>query len=317
MSEQPDSMTTSRVIRFVVVGLALVASLVYVAVTFDWPAIGAALAGADVGLLAIGGSSTIVAYFVVRTLRWAVVLRGAGVRIPFLSLYRWSVFSQAAIVVTPFQSGEVLKIEMLKAAGFATRMEGYGGLVVERVADVSVLVSIAALAVLWNLDRLLDVSPGVWFVAVLGVVAAFFLLVAAGKRFGVVAELVRSASGVARQPGILAGVVGLTFVAWSIVAVGWLLCFRSVGVVVSIGEALGLVAAVTLVNVASLVPGAVGISEVGISACLVRLGQAPALAQTGAMVIRAYALEVLVLAALHALAWRVLDGRSGSKDAAT
>ena len=68
----------------------------------------------------------------------------------------------------------------------------------------------------------------------------------------------------------------------------------------------------TLVNVASLIPGAVGISEVGITECLLRLGHTSAQAQTGAVIIRAYALEVLVLAALHALAWRAVRPDTGT-----
>lgn len=303
-----------RFVRYVVVVLLLAMSLAYVVLTFDWRAIGAALANANLLLLIVGGCSTILAYFAVRAARWAVVLRGSGIRLPFVALYRWSVFSQAAIIVTPFQSGEMVKIELMRSAGLGTRIEGYGGLVVERAADVGVLIVIAAVAVLANLDRLFAFASAVWVVAALGAVGLAVLLVVARRRLGFLTDLARSASDVARHPGVLVAVVGLTFVSWSIVALGWLLCFRSVGVVVSIGEALGLVAVVTLVNVASLIPGAVGVSEVGITECLLRLGQTSVQAQTGAMIIRAYALEVLVLAAVHALAWRSIRSATSLKD---
>ncbi len=222
-----------RVLRYVVVVLVLAMSLAYVVLTFDWRAIGAALANANLVLLIVGGCSTILAYFAVRAARWAVVLRGSGLRLPFGALYRWSVFSQAAIIVTPFQSGEMVKIELMRSAGLGTRIEGYGGLVVERAADVGVLIAIAAVAVLANLDRLFAFASAVWVVAALGAVGVAVLLLVARRRLGFLTDLARSASDVARHPGVLVAVVGLTFVAWSIVALGWLLCFRSVGVVVS------------------------------------------------------------------------------------
>ena len=316
MTDEPIRSVRGRAIRLAVVVAVLIVSLAYVVLTFDWRAIGTALAGADLVLLLIGGCSTILAYFVVRTARWAVVLRGSDLRLPFGALYRWCVFSQAAIVVTPFQSGEMVKIEMMRSAGRGSRIEGYGGLVVERAADIGVLLAIAGISVLANADRLFAFASAIWIVAALGAFGVVALIVVGRRRFGFITELARSASGVARHPGVLVSVVALTFVAWAIVALGWLFCFRSVGVVVSLGEALGLVAVVTLVNVASLIPGAVGISEVGITECLMRLGHTSAQAQTGAMVIRAYALEVLVLAALHTVAWRSLKPSSKAEEKA-
>lgn len=304
MSDGARSTTTRKLIRWLVIGTVFAASLAYVGLTFNWRAIGAVVARADLVMLLLGGGGTILAYFVIRTLRWSVVLRASGIRPSFGALYAWSVISQAAIVVTPFQSGEAVKIEMLRGAGHAERAEGYAGFVVERLADVLILAVIAVASIVLGIDRLGAYGPAVWVVGALGLGGIVAVLLFARAGSGFVVDLARSAASVVRQPTVLLLVVALTLASWCMVALGWHLCLHSIGVNVSYVQSVGLVAIVTLVNVASLIPGAVGVSEVGITECLLRLGYDASLSQAGAVLIRAYALEVLVLAALHAIVWR-------------
>lgn len=309
MPETPTSDRSKQFMRWTIVGAALVACLAYIGLTFNWSAIGSVIRSANLVEFLVGGCATILAYFVVRTLRWSVVLRSSGVRPSFRALYRWSVLSQAAIVVTPFQSGELVKIEMLRNAGHAERSHGYGGFAVERVADIAVLVAIAAVFVATTIETFGSAARPIAVVAIVGVVALLGVVVVAllvRKQSNFLGEMAVSALDVVRQPSVFAPVVLLTVCSWSIVALGWMFTLHSIGIGVSFGQALGLVAIVTLVNVASLIPGAVGISEVGITESLVRLGYDVTLAQAGAVLIRAFALEVLVLAALHVLVWRIL-----------
>lgn len=310
MTDESKRSPASRRVRWLIVAVALLVCLAYIALTFDWPAIGAVLRRADLAVFLAGGCATIVAYFVLRTLRWSFVLRAVGLRPGFGALYRWCVLSQAAIVVTPFQSGEVVKVEMLHGAGHGERAGGYGGLVVERIADVAVLAVIGGVSIALRFEWL---GASARALAIVAALALAFLAVAAflaRKRLGFLTEMARSAFGVARQPAVLVPVVLLTIGSWSVVALGWLVTLRSIGVDVSFAQSLGLVSVVTLVNVASLIPGAIGISEVGITESLVRLGYETSLAQAGALLIRAYALEVLALAAIHVVVWRVADRRA-------
>lgn len=298
-----------RFVRWAMAGVAAVICLAYIGLTFNWSGIAEVLHGTDLATFFAGGCTTILVYFVIRTLRWSIVLRAVGVRPSFGSLYRWSVFSQAAIVVTPFQSGEVLKVEMLHGAGHSGRVDGYGGFAVERMADVAVLASMAAVAMVFSLER-----PGAPARAVLVVALGAVLLIAiaallARHRLGFVTEMARSALVVGRQPAVVVPVLLYTVASWSVVALGWLFTLRSIGIDLSFAQSAGLVSVVTIVNVASLIPGAVGISEVGITESLVRLGYGAAQAQAGALLIRAYALEVLALAAIHFVVWRLVGRR--------
>lgn len=309
----PRSPRPKRV-RWTLAGLVLVACLAYIGLTFNWRGIGSAIRQVNLLEFLGGGCATILAYFVIRTLRWSVVLGASGLRPSFASLYRWSVISQAAIVVTPFQSGEIVKIEMLRGAGHAERAEGYGGFVVERLADVGVLACIAAVSIAGNFDQFGAFARAIWIVAAIGAVGIGVVALIARRRSGFVADTARTAAAVAGKPIMLVPILLLTACSWSVVALGWFVCLHSIGIGVSFGQSLGLVSVVTLVNVASLVPGAVGISEVGITESLIRLGYEAPRAQAGALIVRAYALEVLALAAVHAIAWR-LGSRPRGKDA--
>jgi uncharacterized membrane protein YbhN (UPF0104 family) len=97
------------------------------------------------------------------------------------------------------------------------------------------------------------------------------------------------------------GVLGLTIAAWLVVAVGWHACLASLSILLSASDSIALVGLITIANILSLVPGAWGISEIGIAEFLRTLGYGTVDAQAGAIILRAYGLLTLVVAALHLL----------------
>ncbi len=65
-----------------------------------------------------------------------------------------------------------------------------------------------------------------------------------------------------------------------------------------------------LLAIISFVPGAVGVSEIGITAILTRMGIESSLAQTGAIALRGYALTLLVLSLFHWIILKLFSTKS-------
>jgi uncharacterized membrane protein YbhN (UPF0104 family) len=208
--------------------------------------------------------------------------------------------SLALALVTPFQSGEALKVEMLRKQVALPRMEGYGSFVIERALDLFVVVLLAFVGSMF--DPLPGLSPRMlaWTLAALivGVMSAVGVMLAMQQRESVNLLLMRVRPFVS-HPAVLLKAMSLTVLAWLVVAVGWSYCLQSIGLELGFAKVVSLTAGMTLVNVLSFIPGAVGVSEAGIAASLVHAGCAVALAQSGALAIRAYALVALVLGLIH------------------
>jgi len=111
------------------------------------------------------------------------------------------------------------------------------------------------------------------------------------------------------QPGSLASAIVLTVCSWLVVAWAWQWCLKCVTVDLGIVESIELMAIMTLVNVLSLIPGAVGISEAGIAMSLQNLGYDAVNSQAGALILRLYSLVMLVLGSTHLFAWRLVRRR--------
>lgn len=290
-------------------------SIWYIAVRFDWREIISILGHANLVVLLVGGTSTLLAYLIVRAIRWWYLLRLVGIGVPFREIYLSSAISIGLAHVTPFQVGEMAKVELVKRNSNLARVPGYGSFVIERVADLCV-VSVAALVSIVSLRHNLGVGDQLVFAAstlLAGVLVGGLAL----RSFGKAAWLDRSVrllgTSLANVRGV-AATTGLTVVGWGMIALGWQFCLLTVGVDIGFSRAAALTSVVTLGNVLSLIPGGVGVSEVGISEFLIRLDVAPGSAQAAALVVRAYGLLMILLGVLHLPFWlrctrRVVTGR--------
>jgi len=300
-----------RRVAALVLGAAVgIACLYYVASHFQWREVLQILRRADIPLLVLAGGASILVYWGLRALRWFIILRHLGTDVGLLDVYLCTAVSLSLAVYTPFQSGEALKIELLRHHGSLERMPGYSSFVVERAIDLFVVVSAAAVSVLASInlgiDRtvLLALWGGVTLLAV--VVAAVVSRVKVRGRSG---EFLRHLSVCTNSPGTLFLVTALTLCSWAMVAVGWQICFHCIGLRTSFGNAVAVMSVVTLINVLSLVPGAIGVSEAGIATFLSRLGDPAPLAQAGAVMVRLYGILIVLLGVVHLLIWKVERGR--------
>ena len=299
-------MKHGRVLSGLAIATLCVVCLAYVAHSFRWTEIGALLANARLSQMLLGSSLAIFAYLWLRTARWVLLLRATGHPVPVARAFEFTAFAVGIAVLTPASAAEALKVELLKRRGLAGRAFGYSSFAAERVLDGLVLILVgAAGAAQSGLLGTPAQSAGLAGAAVLAVAAlcAFML----GRRR-------------ARAPGVLAALadtftlgyrtyapaLAITLLGWLCIGLGWQACFSSLALEISLFGTLTVMALSTVLSVLTFIPGGIGISEVSIAVLLEWLGAAPAAAQAGALVIRAFGLWVLVLGVALSFAARYM-----------
>ena len=272
----------------------------YVLTNFRWADVMRIVGQAQLGWLIGVGSASIIVYWLVRAARWFVILRNLGIPVGFTELYVCTAASLGIATVTPLQTGEMLKVELLKRRCGLARSAGYGSFAVERVIDLFTIVTAATVCVLsgvgFGIGRRGTVL--VWGVSAL-LLAAGVLILGKARTGGSVGEFFRDARQCLTGRATFLIVAALTLAAWGMVVLGWQISLHSIGIDIGFPRSLVLMSVVTLAAILSLVPGGLGVSEVGTTQLLMGFGQPTAAAQAGAVIIRCYGMLVVVLGLVH------------------
>jgi uncharacterized membrane protein YbhN (UPF0104 family) len=290
----------------------------YMARTFEWKQIGDLLVKVNVPCLVLGGGLSIVAYWMLRALRWHILLRRANVSVPLFDLYMCTAVCLSLALFTPLQSGEALKVEFLRKYGTMRGVPGYATFLVERVLDLTTILAMAC----WSLLTVLDILPS-WFHAY-GLIAALPVLGAGGifglrrlRLKGRMGELLDAMRHCVGDPATLVLVLLITFSSWVTVVVSWQVVLYSAGIPLGFGQAVALVSLIALVSVVSLIPGGLGISEVGVFQMLMQFGFTALIAQAGALVLRSFTVAAIAFGIGHLGLWklvRTIGGRGAALD---
>jgi uncharacterized membrane protein YbhN (UPF0104 family) len=254
-------------------------------------------------MIAAGGL-TILFYWFLRTLRWFLMLRRLGIHVRLIDLYLCTAISLSLAIFTPIQSGEALKVELLKKAGSMNRAPGYGSFVLERYLDFCAVILLASVSLSAHLA---DMGKGSWALYLLSTLAALVaaLMVLCQWQFrGRLHEIQQNIIQCINDPWTVMFLAGLTFLGWAVVALGWRISLQSLGIEIDLPRSLALMSVITIINILSFIPGAVGISEAGIAGFLLRLGKDAVAAQAGALIIRCYGLLIVILGVVHLVFWR-------------
>lgn len=285
-------------------------SVGYIGRTFRWGELWLTLKDVNLICLMVGGGGSIIAYWMLRTLRWHVLLRRTDTHVPLLDLYMCTAVSLSFALFTPLQSGEVLKIELLRRYGMIRRSPGYGSFLVERALDLAALLTMACVSLLTTIN-ILPTHTHVWCViGGLVVVCAVALIVLqklhlTGWPLHLMEHMRRCVGDVAT----LLLVIVITCVSWASVVTSWQVFLYSGGISVGFVHAVAMVSLVALISILSLIPGGLGISEVGTSQLLVHFGVAAATAQAGSLVLRSYSLVAIALGVGHLGFWKLVRAR--------
>jgi uncharacterized membrane protein YbhN (UPF0104 family) len=292
-------------------------SSIYIGFTFQWGPIAKSLKEVNLIYLILEGGSSIMLFWIIRALRWHLLLKQTDTVIPFFDIYMCTAVSLGLAIFTPLRSGEILKIELLRKNDLINRFPGYGSFIVERVLDLATILTIAGISLLTTFNILPNRSNAFYFII------ASICLVVTGMyavhklRFTVrVQQLLDHINECTRNVPRLLLVTFITCVSWASVALTWNIFLRCGSLHLDFPKTIGLLSVVTLVSVFSLIPGGLGISEAGTSQVLIWLGFASTAAQTGSLVLRSSSLIAGALGLVHLALWKVIRKRRNHRSAA-
>ena len=292
-----------KVVVFVVASLVFVASVVYLVKHFEWREAFASLLEDNSLKLIILLLSTHFAFILVRACRWRSALQDVNSHGTFFDFYWITAVVVSLSILTPGQLGEGLKIEMMKRRGLVGRLPGLGAFALERGLDLLVVVGMGATGLVFSglAKRYRGLGTGAVILIILGLVSLYILLHfnPKGRRSHWLARM-RAGSG---SPATWAVVGILTVCSWAVVGVSWQIALLAVGIHLSLPQVLSLLSLVTLGTILSFIPGGLGVSEVLTSAVLTNMGIASVTAQAGALILRAYAVIIVLFGLTHLMGW--------------
>ena len=257
-------------------------------------------------LIAEGGLS-IILYWLIRSLRWHLLLKGSGMIVPFFDVYMCTAVSLAFSIFTPLQSGEVLKVELLRKYGMLERFPGYGSFLVERALDLATVLTIACISLLTTFSIPIKKFYLLYFIAALiSAGAAGIFALHKLKSNGKVQLLLNSIFECVREVPNLVLVILITCISWASVAFICYIFLHCGSLQLDFLKTVALMSTITLIGICSLIPGGLGISEAGTSQVLVWFGFASTAAQTGSLVLRFSSLVAAILGVAHLLLWRLM-----------
>jgi uncharacterized membrane protein YbhN (UPF0104 family) len=305
-----EKQTLKKLLSIIVSGIVFFLCAYYVVFYFQWRIIFQLLAHVDLKLFLGAGAGTLLFYWLIRTIRWFILLRSINIYVDFYHLYLVGTLSMAFSIITPLQSGEALKVELLKKIVALERVPGYGIFMTERILDLIIVLLLALLSLLFGAFKFLN--KGAMFAAValmLICLMVFFIIIQRISPDNAVGRFFQPFNQCVRNWKVLITVVFLTIASWLIIIFGWYASLRSISISINLMEAAALTTITTLISILSLIPGALGISEVSSSSFLFYLKQDIPLAQAGALIIRLYGVMALILGFAHFLAWKLIRKR--------
>ena len=301
-------------IKFILPCLIGLACLYYVVFNFRWSEIWEILKDANLSLFLLSSVVSTMVFWLLRSVRWAFLLRREALRMPFFKLYLYTAVTVGFANFTPFQSGEALKVEMFRKYG-GNRLSGYTFLFFEKLLDLVVIALLSLIGIRTLFDNVLAentrlIIAGLIVGLTLSAATMFFL----ARRWQAKISAARRES----LPDVqtFAATFLFTLASWAAMITGWKYILQSVGINLTVLETTSVISLTIIISIVSLVPGAVGVSEVSIAALLSQIGYETSIAQSGAMLMGIYTLVILVLTIVHLVLLKTLhyaDNRAGEK----
>ena len=299
LADSNDQTFFYRTAKIIVPLMVAAICLYYILTGFQWTEIWRTLREINLPMFLAASILTTLIFWFLRTLRWKILLKNENLDISFFKLYLYTAVTIGFANFTPFQSGEALKVEILRKYGGA-RFSGYHYFFFEKTLDLLTIATLAAFGavVLFEFDtgsRLQAAIVGLVFFLIVLTLA----FVAALKIFPEKLQIYRRFA--AARSGSLFAAFLLTLASWAVMIGGWKFIFQSAAIDLTVSQTTAIISLTTVIGIISFVPGAVGVSEISIAAMLSQIGYEIVAAQTGAVMIALYSLVILFLAAVHLL----------------
>ncbi len=250
--------------------------------------------------------------YAVRFVRWQYYLGLLDLRVPRTE--SWAIFlSGFALAVTPGKLGDVLKSFLLRARRGVPVARSVTIVAAERLTDL-LSVTLLALWGAWEFGRfralvVLAAALTVGIVVLVSWRRACLGLLALGERWGPIARIAHKlresydSLQMLVRPRALVWPTLLGIVAWALECVGFYLIIGGfAGARTSIGEATFIYAVTTIAGALAMLPGGLGVTEVGMVSLLRGLcSMAPAAATAATILTRIATLWFAVLVGIVAL----------------
>lgn len=259
--------------------------LFYVYVYFDWALILFALAKMELTTFGVG-CLFVPVYWFFRMIRWSLFLRFFSIHVNCLELYTYTAISLSLGALTPLQLGELIRLRF--ASHPQRELVGLAIITTEKLLDLGVVLCFSLLA--W------PAATPIAFIC-LCLAPLFWLLLAAGLRLIPLPSLLAPVEPLLSMPvRLFAAALACSVGGWLMIALGWLFTLRSIGLSISPQEVISFMGQLTLINVLSIVPGAVGVSEVSAAILLAQHGD---VAQAGAISLRIFGIFSILFGLAH------------------
>ena len=299
-----------KTVTGLVIGVTIfLISVRYIIKVFEWEPVLQVLAEGNFASFVFGAVLSSFCYWLLRAYRWRILLRVTDrQRISFADLYFCTASGIALGLVTPMQSGEALKVELLRNVAGIRRFNGYSSFILEKALDLVAVLLLATLTLGFspiykvNAHLLMKVAC---LVVVLCAVFGFIVVRFLGTRGGEFGEGVRLLRAYMDHPWHVAAAGLLTVQSWLVVSWAWAWSLSSIGIHLTAVESIAMTSWMTLVNITSFIPGAIGVSEAGTAIWLGNLGFVASRAQAGAVVLRLLGTSLILFGAVHLAIWRV------------
>jgi uncharacterized membrane protein YbhN (UPF0104 family) len=265
--------------------LVLVIVAVCVTVTlrlFDWRAVAQAISRMHFSLLLTGALPILFAIFSLRGLRWLVVL---GIK-PDRKLFWQSFCANGAAAglatLTPFQFGEIIKIRLIPDHHGSAGRLGVSGFFVERLLDLSGVLGMGSCGLATHFG-FAWLTP----VALLLPLLTGLLLGRLAPHVGRLSPRLQPFAEVFRHRRRIIQASLLTIMIWTLYASLWWVVILAIHVRLDFSQVCILLGAVMLAVVASMVPGGIGVAELGSRGIMLWLGAPITDAEATAIALRA------------------------------
>jgi len=291
-------------LTFVFASLVFAASVYYLGTRFQWGEAFNALLEASFLRLSILIVITHFAYILIRAWRWRSAVRASVPHVAFSEFYWITAVVVSLSNFVPGPLGEALKIEIMKRRGLLGRLPGIGAFALERIMDLVMLSSMAAIGLVFGnfVAPYPGLRTGAAVLAAIGLIALCGLLYFdPGGRTSLWLARLRP-SGSSKTWALMAF---LTIVSWVLIAINWQIALSSVQIHLALPEVLLLISLVTIGALLSFIPGGLGLSELVSTTVLTNMGVVAVTAQAGALVLRAYTLITFLFGLVHLGLWSI------------
>lgn len=295
-----------KIITITFAVVILVFCLRYLFLNFDWHEALTIVRRTDLLLFFGGGGIITLVFWWLRAMRLKVLLQQQSENVNFVDIYMFTAIALGFAVVTPIQSGEVIKLELLKKHVNLNRMVSYGFFTVEKVLDFLTVVVMGIISIWASLKDSKWQSYAYCCIVLIALLFITVIIFQKMKLHGRFKEFIDNIKACLKDKKTMMLVVSLTVLSWVAIVGLWMTCLHAVSLNISYLESMALMSMVTLVVFFSFIPGGVGVAEAGTAKFLMVFGYSEGSGLAAAVVLRVFMIFMVGMGFLHLVVWKFM-----------